>query len=390
MKNRTIAWSQLSAVLLLVLLPLGTELLPGRLTQVGGGGLTVPPSWLGWGWWPWGCWCPAAAPPGRRDWGQRVTRRWGRRTARVLAGVFLLWGLFLAAAHAERIGSRLSDSLRAAPVLLTPAAVLLLAGWMAAGGLPAFARACEVFLLAVGAGFVVILLFGIFRLDWSLTLLWTREELAQVPAGALSTAGTMAVGGYALFLLGDVRPEAGGADGMLRRLALLFALLAGAVLLVLGQLGSALAAQVDRPFLQMVSGLGFEGAFQRLEELVSRPVGAGGCGPAGAAAAVPGAAAGLAAGPPGGEGEVLAAYRGGVSPGAARRAGDHPLAGTWVPFGNLAVVGLLVLTLLGTGEEKSWKKSEKKGLTFLDGRGILSKLSQDRGEKAGRKEEKTS
>ena len=47
---------------------------------------------------------------------------------------------------------------------------------------------------------------------------------------------------------------------MLRRLALLFALLAGAVLLVLGQLGSALAAQVDRPFLQMVSGLGFEGA----------------------------------------------------------------------------------------------------------------------------------
>ena len=94
----------------------------------------------------------------------------------------------------------------------------------------------------------MILLFGIFRLDWSLTLLWTREELAQVPAGALSTAGTMAVGGYALFLLGDVRPEAGGADGMLRRLALLFALLAGAVLLVLGQLGSALAAQVDRPF----------------------------------------------------------------------------------------------------------------------------------------------
>ena len=35
MKNRTIAWSQLSAVLLLALLPLGTELLPGRLAQVG-------------------------------------------------------------------------------------------------------------------------------------------------------------------------------------------------------------------------------------------------------------------------------------------------------------------------------------------------------------------
>ena len=41
--------------------------------------------------------------------------------------------------------------------------------------------------------------------------------------------------------------------------------------------------------------------------------------------------------------------------------GDHPLAGTWVPFGNLAVVGLLVLTLLGTGEEKKLEKSEKRG-----------------------------
>ena len=51
MKNRTIAWSQLSAVLLLAL----------------------------------------AGRPGA-------------------GGVFLLWGLFLAAAHAERIGSRLSDS----------------------------------------------------------------------------------------------------------------------------------------------------------------------------------------------------------------------------------------------------------------------------------------
>ncbi|MFQ8984469.1 MAG: hypothetical protein ACLR6W_09700 [Evtepia sp.] len=257
MKNRTIAWSQLSAVLLLALLPLGTELLPGRLAQVGAAAWLCP-LLAGVGVVALGLLVSRRCPPGRRDWGQRVTRRWGRRTARVLAGVFLLWGLFLAAAHAERIGSRLSDSLRAAPVLLT-AAVLLLAGWMAAGGLPAFARACEVFLLAVGAGFVLILLFGIFRLDWSLTLLWTREELAQVPAGALSTAGTMAVGGYALFLLGDVRPEAGGADGMLRRLALLFALLAGAVLLVLGQLGSALAAQVDGPFSKWSPAWGLRG-----------------------------------------------------------------------------------------------------------------------------------
>lgn len=359
MKNRTIAWSQLSAVLLLALLPLGTELLPGRLAQVGAAAWLCP-LLAGVGVVALGLLVSRRCPPGRRDWGERVTRRWGRRTARVLAGVFLLWGLFLAAAHAERIGSRLSDSLRAAPVLLT-AAVLLLAGWMAAGGLPAFARACEVFLLAVGAGFVVILLFGIFRLDWSLTLLWTREELAQVPAGALSTAGTMAVGGYALFLLGDVRPEAGGADGMLRRLALLFALLAGAVLLVLGQLGSALAAQGDRPFLQMVSGLGFEGAFQRLEELVSALWVLGDVALLGLLLLCLGRLLAWLLDRPVGKGKSWLLTGAVFLLGLPAALGDHPLAGTWVPFGNLAVVGLLVLTLLGTGEEKKLEKSEKRG-----------------------------
>ena len=211
MKNRTIAWSQLSAVLLLALLPLGTELLPGRLAQVGAAAWLCP-LLAGVGWWPWGCWVSRRCPPGRRDWGQRVTRRWGRRTARVLAGAFLLWGLFLAAAQAERIGSR-SVRLPAGgprpPHRRRPAA----GGVDGRRGAARLCPGCEVFLLAVGAGFVVILLFGIFRLDWSLTLLWTREELAQVPAGALSTAGTMAMGGYALFLLGDVRPEAGARMG---------------------------------------------------------------------------------------------------------------------------------------------------------------------------------
>ena len=35
MTDRKITWGQLGAVLLLALLPLGTELLPGRLAQVG-------------------------------------------------------------------------------------------------------------------------------------------------------------------------------------------------------------------------------------------------------------------------------------------------------------------------------------------------------------------
>lgn len=166
------------------------------------------------------------------------------------------------------IGTRLSDSLRASPELLA-AVALLLAGWLAAGGLPAFARACEIFALAIGFAFALIVFFGMFHLQWDHVILWRMEELAQVPVGSLSTAGTLAAGCYLLFLIGDVRPEAKGRRNGLLRLAGIFLLLTVALLLVLGRLGAELTGHINRPFFQMVSGLGFEGAFQRLEELVS-------------------------------------------------------------------------------------------------------------------------
>ena len=267
MKDRTISLRQLMTVLFLALFPLGTEQLPGRLSAVGAA------AWL----------CPILAGGiavalvallgrspvlGQGDLGQRIAQRWGQRTGRVLAGIFLLWGLYLTAAHAARIGSRLSDSLRASPILIT-AVALLLAGWMASGGLPAFARACEVFALVVGFGFFLIFLFGVFRLQWDEVLLWNWQELSQVPQGVFTAGGTVAAGGYVLFLLGDVRPEEKSRGTVMRRLGGLFLLLGAGMLLVLGRLGADLAAQINRPFFQMVSGLGFEGAFQRLEELAS-------------------------------------------------------------------------------------------------------------------------
>ena len=267
MTDRKISLGQGMTVLFLALFPLGTECIPGALWQVG------TAAWL----------CPLLAGAvvvgvaallsrtpvlGQGDLGERIARQWGRRTGRVLAGLFFLWGLYVTTAHAVRIGGRLSDSLRASPVLLT-AVVLVLAGWFASGGVPAFARACEIFVLAVGFGFGLIVLFGAFRLEGTQVLLWDWGELAQVPRGALSTIGMLAVGGYLLFLLGDIRPEQRSRRRVLLRLGTLFVLLAVALVLVLGRLGAPLAAEIDAPFFQMVSGLGFEGAFQRLEGLVS-------------------------------------------------------------------------------------------------------------------------
>lgn len=263
MRDDTISLRQMGAVLFLALFALGTELLPERLAASGGAG------WL----------CPLLAGAiavglgalllwrgHPRRLAERLCRHgWAGRAA---VWAFLLWGVVLTAAHAGRIGGRLSDSLHASPVWLS-AAALLLAGWMAAGGLPAFARACEIFALAVGTAFALIVLFGAFRLRWDLVLLWRREELAQVPGGAVSTLGAVAAGGYALFLAGDVAREEGWERRLLRRMGWLFGLLGAAMLLVLGRLGAALTGQIDRAFFQMVSGLGFQGAFQRLEELAS-------------------------------------------------------------------------------------------------------------------------
>ena len=262
----TISMRQLGTLLVLALLPLGTEVLPGRLSRAGGA------AWL----------CPLLAGvllgmvvllwrrairPGE-DLLQTLERQRGRKTARGFALVLLAWGLFLTGAQAARIGERLAQSLRASPLLLT-AAMLALAGWLIAKGLPAFARTGEIFGLAVGAGFGLIVLFGVFGVRWERVVLWDRAALEAVPRGTLSAAGTLAAGGYALLLLGQVQPGARDRGTLRRKLVVLFAALAVGLLLVVGRLGAGLTGQIDRPFFQMVSGLGFEGAFQRLEELAS-------------------------------------------------------------------------------------------------------------------------
>ena len=355
MTDRKISLGQGLTVLFLALLPLGTEGIPASLWQVGAA------AWL----------CPLLAGVvaigvaallsrrpvlGRGDLGEQIAKRWGRRAGRGLAALFFLWGLYVTAAHAARIGGRLSDGLRASPVLLT-AVVLVLAGWLASGGVPAFARACEIFVLAVGFGFGLIVVFGAFRLEGAQVLLWDWRELAQVPRGALSMVGMLAVGGYLLFLLGDIRPEQRSRRRVLLRLGILFALLAAAVVLVLGRLGAPLAAEIDAPFFQMVSGLGFEGAFQRLEGLVSALWVLGDVVLVGLLLLCLGRLLGQMAGR--GEDRRL----GWIAAGLAFLGSlnetywNQVWAGSVVPVGNLVALAVLVVCLVGVGRGE--KKNQK-------------------------------
>lgn len=256
MKNQTISHHQLLTVVFLALFPLGTEVLFSRLAYVGAAG------WL----------CPLLAGGAAIVLTLLVARREvslpRKGMNRVLAGGLLLWGLFFAGAQACRIGVRLSDALGASPALLT-ASLLILAAWMAAGGLPAFARACEIFTLALAGATGLILLGGMFRLRWDWVVLWTPRELMEVPLGALECLGILAIGCCSLFLIKDVTPEEGSVGSTCRMIIRTALLLGAAGVLILGRFGAGLVGRIDRPFFQMVSGLGLEGAFQRLEQLVS-------------------------------------------------------------------------------------------------------------------------
>ena len=255
--------AQLTGLVTLALFTLGTETLPRRLSALGGA------AWL----------CPLLA--GAAVWGAvlLLTRRplAGRRLlsgerrplgARALALLLLLWGLTAGAGQTLRVSARLAGDLRGSPLLLA-AAVLALSAWMAAGGLAALGRAGRLFGWAVGLTFALTILFGLADLRWDWVLLWDGKDLSGLPRGTAAVLGTLAPGAYALLLVEDLKPGEKGEGRALRGPLALFPLLALGDLLAAGRLGPGLAAAVESPFFQMVSGLGFQGAFQRLEELVS-------------------------------------------------------------------------------------------------------------------------
>ena len=250
--------AQLTGLVTLALFTLGTETLPRRLSALGGA------AWL----------CPLLA--GAAVWGAvlLLTRRplAGRRLlsgerrplgARALALLLLLWGLAAGGGQTLRVSARLAGDLRGSPLLLA-AAVLALSAWMAAGGLAALGRAGRLFGWAVGLTFALTVLFALPGLRWDWVLLWDGKDLSGLPRGTAAVPR----GRPARSFPSQRRTQKGEGRALRGPLAL-FPLLALGDLLAAGRLGPGLAAAVESPFFQMVSGLGFQGAFQRLEELVS-------------------------------------------------------------------------------------------------------------------------
>ena len=207
---------------------------------------------------------PLAQKPSRR---RGLETCLSRGAGKVLALLFLGFGLCLLVVNCARSTRRLIVA-DGTPVFFS-AVVLILAVWMAAGSLPAFARSCEIFYLIMAVGLLGIVLLGVGDIQVNYLLLIRSEDWMGLPRVALLLLGTASVGVYGLFLSGSVSLRAGDRARVMRWTAFFFLSLTGVLILVIGTFGPALAQMLERPFFQMVAGLGVTGAFQRLEALVS-------------------------------------------------------------------------------------------------------------------------
>lgn len=180
---------------------------------------------------------------------------------KLLAPIYIVWGVFLAGTALALCGQRMSGGVQSGPFWPTVLAVLP-AFWLAAGKPEAFARAAEIFYLAMLAVLAFLFLLGVKQVEgrW---LLAAGEDLGS---SVVTAAGLGCCGVYAV-LLWNGREE----EGMGRWLSWTAAgglILAGMAALTVGSLSPALAETVERPFFLMTVGLGETARVESLVALV--------------------------------------------------------------------------------------------------------------------------
>ena len=179
---------------------------------------------------------------------------------RPMALLYIVWGVFLAGTALALCGQRMSEAGGQGgpfwPTILTALPVF----WLAAGKPEAFARAAEIFYLALLAVLAFIFLLGVKQVEgrW---LLAAGEDLGP---SVLTAAGLGCCGVYAVLLWNGQGEK--GAQRWLSWTAAGGLVLAGMAALAAGSLSPAQAGTVERPFFLMTVGLG---ETARVESLVA-------------------------------------------------------------------------------------------------------------------------
>lgn len=197
-----------------------------------------------------------AASSGARQAGGLLKNPGGRP----LAFPYIVWGVFLAGTVLALCGQRVSQAGGQGGPFWPTVLAALPVFCLAAGKPGAFARAAEIFYLAMLAVLVFILLLGVKQAEGR----WLLAAGKNLGGSVLTAAGLGCCGVYAVLLWNGREEE--GRRQWLSWTAAGSLVLAGMAALTAGSLSPALAGTVERPFFLMTVGLG---ETARVESLVA-------------------------------------------------------------------------------------------------------------------------
>lgn len=198
-----------------------------------------------------------------------LMRTWGalarqKPLPKSLTIIYIVWALLLAAARLRLSGRRLQFTAQRETNLWFFLLVLAAgAAWLAAGKRETFLRAAAVYGRVLTFALVGILGLTLFQAQTeNLFPLWTGDVLPAFRA-AVSVLGVLCYGVYGAFL------QTGAQNGLRAKLGGGCVLLAALLVSVQGNLGAEFAGALEDSFLTLSRRVGVEGAFQRVESLVS-------------------------------------------------------------------------------------------------------------------------
>lgn len=193
-------------------------------------------------------------------------RTLGKVPGGALTMMYLVWTLLALTLSLRLSAARLAEVYGEGPTFFCTAALLAVAVWMGLGKTSAFARAGEIFYLALAVALAGVLFLALFKVEGN-NFRASGSEIAALPGCSAAAAGLL-LNGFPTAALGckvTAHPRNGRrAVGWAAAFCAAITLLLGAVI---GCLGPRLTARLSAPFLIMVQGLGVKGAFQRTEAL---------------------------------------------------------------------------------------------------------------------------
>jgi len=196
---------------------------------------------------------------------QTFLRLLGTIPGRILTIIYIMWALALAGARLRLSGQRiLFTAQNEMGVWFFLSVLAIMAVWLAWGKLDAFVRAATVFSRILTLALVAVLALTVFQIRVeNLFPVWAENILPTLKA-AVPTLGVLCYGVYAAFIW-----EGDEERGWKWRTVGGCVLLALLLFAVLGNMGAELTGRLEDPFITLSKHVGVEGAFQRVESLIS-------------------------------------------------------------------------------------------------------------------------